>query len=129
MIKTAPQLVAEAKAGIKEVPISELEQQRAHQIVIIDVREPQEYAQGFVPGAINLPRGILETSLTELPQVKGAESPLEELAERELYLYCRSGARSALATESLMRMGFDKVYSVDGGFEAWKKADLRIETP
>lgn len=129
MIKSAPQLVAEAKQRIKEVHISTLEQQLAHPIIVLDVREPDEYRQGFIPGALNLPRGILETSLTNLPQARGAEAPLEELAEQDMYLYCRSGARSALAAESLMRMGFTRVYSVEGGFEAWKKANLRIETP
>ncbi|MBN7824809.1 rhodanese-like domain-containing protein [Bowmanella dokdonensis] len=128
-MKTAPQLVEEVKQGIKEVPVTTLENQLAHKIVLIDVREPDEYLQGFIPGAVNLPRGILETSLTTLPQAKGAEAPLDELAQHEIYLYCRSGARSALATESLMRMGFNRVYSVAGGFEAWKKADLRIEMP
>lgn len=129
MIKSAPQLIAEAKRHIQEVSISQLEQQLAHQVVILDVREPDEFKQGFIPGAVNLPRGMLEMNLSNLPQVKGAEAPLEELADMDVYLYCRSGARSALAAESMMRMGFTKVYSVEGGFEAWKKADLRIELP
>ncbi|MDF2180086.1 rhodanese-like domain-containing protein [Aliiglaciecola sp. CAU 1673] len=129
MIKSAVQLIAEAKRKISEVQVTDLEAQLAHQIVILDVREPDEFRQGFIPGAVNLPRGMLEMNLANLPQVKGAETPLEELAQMDVYLYCRSGARSALATESMMRMGFTRVYSVDGGFEAWKKADLRIELP
>ncbi|AWL12472.1 Thiosulfate sulfurtransferase GlpE [Saliniradius amylolyticus] len=127
MIKSAPEIVADVKKHINEVPVTTLEQQLAHDVMIIDVREPGEYEQGFVPGAVNLPRGVLEMKIASLAE--GAEAPLDELAQKDIYLYCRSGARSALAAESLQRMGFNKVYSVDGGFEAWKKAELKVEHP
>ena len=89
---------------------------------IIDVREPAEFATGHIPTAVNMPRGVLEMQLPQHPAVaehKDAVVALTELAAQPLYLICRSGARSALAVESLQRMGFRDLYSIAGGMQAW----------
>lgn len=76
---------------------------------LIDVRMPEEFAQGHIPGAINIP---LETIVDEKPET------LKE-AEQVLLLYCHGGSRSKKAAERLVRMGYTKVYCF-GGIDTWK---------
>jgi rhodanese-related sulfurtransferase len=129
-MKTAQQLVAEAKAVIQEVSINELQQALTQdsETILIDVREPAEFSQQHIFGAVNYPRGVLEMNIHNHPKVaaSGCEPAvaLSQLAAQPVYLICRSGARSALAAESLQRMGFSKVYSVAGGMQAWLDAGL-----
>lgn len=132
-MKTAQQLVAEAKAVIQEVSIEQLAQHLTQHPapLLIDVRESAEFSQQHISAAINYPRGILEMQLANHPAVAAsgcdAEVALAQLAAQPLYLICRSGARSALAAESLQRMGFTQVYSVAGGMQAWLAANLPVK--
>lgn len=119
MIKSAAQLVQEMKDTIKEVSVEELAVHLANDIVLIDVRESEEFSSGHIPGAVNFPRGVLEMKLQMHPEFKDAEFPLEEMSKLDMYVICRSGARSALATESLQKMGFTNVFSVAGGMTEW----------
>lgn len=133
-MKTSQQLVAEAKQLINEVNIEDLAQVTGKaESVVIDVREPAEYSAGHISQAVNLPRGVLEFQLSSLPQVAGAscapEVALEQLRQKPVYLICRSGGRSALAALSLQQMGFEKVYSVAGGMNAWNEAGNPVTTP
>ena len=129
-MKTSQQLVAEAKAAIKEVSINDLHNALSAdaETVLIDVREPAEFAQHHIVGAVNYPRGVLEMNIHNHPKVASSgcapDMALAQLAQSPLYLICRSGARSALAAESLQRMGFTQVYSVAGGMQAWLDAGL-----
>lgn len=129
-MKTAQQLVAEAKAVIQEVSIADLQQALTldSETILVDVREPAEFSQQHIVGAVNYPRGVLEMNIHNHPKVaaSGCEPAvaLSQLATQPVYLICRSGARSALAAESLQRMGFGKVYSVAGGMQAWLDAGL-----
>ncbi|KKO44007.1 sulfurtransferase [Arsukibacterium ikkense] len=131
-MKTAQQLVAEAKATIQEVNLEQLSHylQLHAEPRLIDVREPAEFAQGHIAGAVNYPRGVLEMQLANHPAVAAsgcaADVALAQLAAEPLYLICRSGARSALATESLQRMGFTQVYSVAPGMQGWLDAQLPV---
>jgi len=85
--------------------------------VVVDVRTPQEFSEGHVPGAINVP----------LDQVDPLDEQLRSLgAGKPLYLICRSGRRSAEAADKLAVAGFD-VRNVTGGTEAWKAAGLPVE--
>jgi rhodanese-related sulfurtransferase len=132
-MKTAQQLVAQAKAVIKEVSINELNAALTAdaETVLVDVREPAEFAQQHITGAVNYPRGVLEMNIHNHPKVAASgcapEMALAQLAQSPLYLICRSGARSALAAESLQRMGFSQVYSVAGGMQAWLDAGLAVK--
>ncbi|MGX5913703.1 rhodanese-like domain-containing protein [Aliidiomarina sp. Khilg15.8] len=125
-MKTAQQLVAEAKGKITEASIEELAA-AGEDALVIDIREPTEYADGHIARAINLPRGVLEFQLAGHPAVApsgtDAEQALQQLQSRPVYLICRSGGRSALAAESLQAMGLAKVFSVAGGMQAWQDAD------
>ncbi|RUO33127.1 rhodanese-like domain-containing protein [Aliidiomarina soli] len=122
-MKTAQQLVAEAKQAIVECSVDELAQVTESDALIIDIREPAEYSDHHIKEAINLPRGVLEFQLANHPSVaaSGCEPmvALEQLKARPTYLICRSGGRSALAAESLQKMGLEKVFSVAGGMQAW----------
>ena len=132
-MKTSQQLIAEAKAAIKEVTINDLHAafSRDAETVLVDVREPAEFAQQHIVGAVNYPRGVLEMNIHNHPKVAASgcapDMALAQLAQSPLYLICRSGARSALAAESLQRMGFTNVYSVAGGMQAWLDAGLAIK--
>lgn len=78
--------------------------------VFIDVREPDEHAQGAIPGARFIPRGVLERDIASLVPDTG----------QALIVYCSGGMRSALATATLLDMGYDDVSSLAGGFDRWK---------
>lgn len=87
-MKTAHDLVTDAKSQITEVPITEAEQAAREADVVIDVREADEYAAGHVRGALHISRGILEFKLSNTP----------ELTQRDLniVLYCKTSGRAAL---------------------------------
>ena len=113
------QLVDLIRAQITEIDAEDLETRLGEDLFIIDVRETDEHAQGAIPGARLLPRGILEGNIhTALPA-----------PDAELVLYCAGGARSALATKSLQDMGYSNVSSLAGGFTAWKAAGRLWEQP
>lgn len=120
MAATPHELVVEAKAHIKEVT-TEGAQLALCQSVVVDVREPEEVALGHLPGAINIPRGVLEFKIGTLPQTKEASAPI--------LLYCRSGGRSALAAVQLQKLGYSNVVSMAGGFDAWSAEDRLTDRP
>src|SRR5579864_551433 len=101
MLTTAP--------VVQEIDVDTLES-RSAETMLLDVREPEEYEQGHVPGAINLPQADLVSRLDELPH----NCPLA--------LICRSGARSLRAAQFLRQVGFEQVMNVQGGTEAWRAA-------
>ena len=112
-------LVAQAKKLIQEIKPEALREYLDDDLVIIDVREVDEFTQGSIPGAINIPRGVLEFELSRHPALNCNPHPVVSKPEQPIYLYCRSGGRSALAAASLQSMGFANVCSLAGGFDAW----------
>jgi rhodanese-related sulfurtransferase len=107
-------IVQEARANITECSVVELKDKLASdpKAVLIDVREESEFAAGHVPNAVHLSKGILERDIeTRYPDPSTA-----------LYLLCGGGYRSALAADSLRKMGYLQVTSVDGGWKAWTDA-------
>ncbi|WP_298888675.1 rhodanese-like domain-containing protein [uncultured Serinicoccus sp.] len=93
-------------SDIPSIPVTEL----ADDAVVVDVREPEEWAAGHAPGAIHLPLGDIPARIDELPETSAS-----------LPVVCRSGGRSGRAVEWLVQQGFD-VVNVDGGMQAWSRA-------
>lgn len=92
--------------------------------LIIDVRNENEYEDGFIPGAINVPRGLIEFRIwKEL----GFPGPVD--MNRQMTLYCATGGRCALATKALMDLGFTNVTSADMRFAEWVKAGHPVAKP
>jgi rhodanese-related sulfurtransferase len=117
-MKTGAQLVAEAKARIKEVTPQEVldMQKRGESITLLDVRDLQEVNLGKIPGTLHISRGNLETKVeAQIPR------------DANVVIYCASGNRSAFAAEVMKTMGYDKVASMSGGFRGWVEAGGDVE--
>lgn len=116
---TFQSLVEEAKSHIREMNPQEFKKLAAgtEKYALIDVREDNEWAAGHAAGAIHISRGILE---------KAIESSVPQKDAR-IVLYCHSGSRSALAADTLQKMGYTKVYSLAGGFTAYQNLGLPVE--
>lgn len=117
-------LVAAARRAIAEINAEQLLALQAAGAPVVDVREPAEYASGHLPGAVNIPRGVLEFEIDGHPAVNCVTAPALAHRERPLVLYCRSGGRSALAAEALQRLGFSAVHSLAGGVQGWTGVGL-----
>ena len=116
--KSYQQIVDEALRTVPEVSPADLQSRLSggEQIVVIDVREPEEFARGKIPGAYTIPRGVLEMQVDgRLPR------------ESTVVLYCGAGGRSALAAKSLTDMGYEKVENLQGGWGAWMQSGLPVE--
>ena len=110
-------LVAEAKKKITEIsPTEAAEKSKRGEAVIIDVREKDEWDEEHIPDAIHMSRGTIELDIEEkVPDLNAM-----------IVCHCGGGGRSALAAESLQKMGYKNVRSMGGGFKAWKAAGLPI---
>ena len=114
------ELLQQTKARIREVDTAEAEQEIAKPgTVLLDVREPDEYDQGAVPGAIHIPRGHLESQVESKITDKSAP----------VVVYCAGGTRSAFAAETLTQLGYTDVVSVAGGFNKWKNEGRNWKVP
>lgn len=108
-------LVADAKKNITEISPTDTElKSKSDNVVIVDVREKDEWDEERIPDAIHLSRGTIEWKIEEkIPD-----------PNTTIICHCGGGGRSALAAESLQKMGYKNVRSMAGGFKAWKAADL-----
>ena len=113
-------LVNDAKSRIREVTVAETQRRmRENQDAkLIDVREDHEWETAHAAGAIHLGKGTIERDIETAVPEKNAE----------LILYCGGGYRSALAADALQRMGYTNIFSMAGGWKAWKEADGEVET-
>ena len=126
-MKTVQDLVAAAKARIREIDHAELAALRAKGAPLVDVREPREFAEGRIPGAVNIPRGVLEFEVDGHPAVNCIKDPALSHRELPVILSCRSGARSALAAAALKDLGFAEPVSLAGGFMGWTSSGRSVE--
>ncbi len=103
-------LVDATRPGVREIDAAELPARLAANpdALLIDVREDAEWAAGHIAGAIHLGKGVIERDI---------EATVAD-RDRELFLYCGGGYRSVLAADALQRMGYRKLWSVDGGWRA-----------
>lgn len=126
MTLSANDLVTAARQRIREIPAVEVQAPPMGECVLIDVREPDEYAAGHLPGAINLPRGVLEFRIEAHPAMACVTSESLAVKSRPLVVYCLTGGRAALAADSLQQLGFSRVSSLAGGITAWREAGLPV---
>jgi molybdopterin/thiamine biosynthesis adenylyltransferase/rhodanese-related sulfurtransferase len=115
MAKSSKSILDEARAEIKEITVEDARRMLEKPgTVVIDVREGEEWRQGHLPQALGIPRGFLELRIEE--KVSDRKTPL--------IMQCASGTRSLLAARTLREMGYENLYNLQGGFNAWKQAGL-----
>jgi rhodanese-related sulfurtransferase len=112
-------LVNDAKSRVREVSVAETQQRMRENkdATLVDVREDNEWNEAHAAGAIHLGKGIIERDIERTVPDKDAE----------LILYCGGGYRSALASDVLQKMGYTNVFSMAGGWKAWKESGGEIE--
>ncbi len=115
---TTEEMVAEAKESICEVTVSEAKELLDKGgYLFLDCREPKEYKMGHIPGAVNIPRGLLEFKIVNKVPDKNTN----------IVMYCKKGSRGCLAACTLCQMGYENVMNMDGGWLAWEKAGYPVE--
>src|SRR5262247_2245326 len=115
MAKTSKNILDEARSQIKQIDIDEARRlMEKPAAVLIDVREPDEWRQGHISSAIAISRGFLELRVEE--KVPDHKTPI--------IVQCASGTRSLLAARTLRELGYENVYNLTGGFNAWKDRGL-----
>lgn len=121
MAMTGHDFVVEAKAQIKEISADQAVGFVQQGITVLDVREGEEYLAGHLPGAIHIPRGVLEFKVHLVPQTadKG----------KTILVYCKTGGRSALSALALQRMGYTQIVSLAGGFDQWTAGGRPVDKP
>jgi len=113
------EMVAKARAAIKVVSAEDVKAaiENKEKVVILDVRDPSEYAAGHLPGAVNVSRGTLEFGIWGKVSDQNAK----------MYVYCKTAGRSALATKTLNDLGYKNAVLMDAQFEDWIKAGYPVE--
>lgn len=111
------QIVDDAKSRVREVSVDETLARMPQGAVLIDVREDNEFNAAHAKDAVHMGRGIIERDIVQTYPDKNTE----------LILYCGGGFRSALAGDMLQKMGYTNVWSMAGGWSAWKNANAPIE--
>ena len=109
-------LVNDAKKRVKETNVADMKRRMdgGEKIALVDVREESEWAQGHLPGAMHLGKGIIERDIEQhVPDTNA-----------KIVLYCGGGFRSALTADNLQKMGYTNVESMDGGWKGWIGAGL-----
>jgi molybdopterin/thiamine biosynthesis adenylyltransferase/rhodanese-related sulfurtransferase len=120
MSPSGADVLRQIKTQIDEVDPSEARQQLSNGAVLVDVREPEEWATGHIPGAKHVPKSYLES------RIEGAVPNRDQ----HVILYCASGNRSAWATRTLVEdLGYEHVESMTGGFTLWKDRGYEVEVP
>ncbi len=115
----AEDFVKEAKENIIEVNINQAKNLLEEGALVLDVREPNEYATGYIVNAINVPRGVLEFKIKE--HIDDSDKSISIL------VYCKTGGRGALAVNTLKLMGYQQVVSLHGGLDSWMSVGNLIE--
>jgi len=120
MSPSGAEVLRQIKSRIEEVDPAAVHEQVGNGAVIVDVREPEEWAAGHIPGALHVPKSYFES------RIEGAVPD----RERHVVLYCASGNRSAWAARTLIEdLGYEHVESMTGGFTLWKDRGYEVQTP
>jgi rhodanese-related sulfurtransferase len=116
--KTMSDFVSDAMGRISEIAVEEVQKKLrdGETVLLVDVREGEEFQRGHVPGAMLVPRGVLE----------GVAPRVLPDRDAEIVAYCGSGQRSALAADTLQQMGYTRVRSMAGGFRDWQQSGAPV---
>lgn len=128
MLVPPAELVGRVKATIKECSVADARNCASEDTLLIDIRELAEFERGHIPGAVLLPRGLLEFEIHGLVERHRANPDIAP-EDQPIVLYCGTGGRSALAAETMARLGYRNVRSMSGGLVAWSEARLPVDTP
>ena len=121
MSRSGAEVIREIKSKVEEVDPAQVSEHLGNGIVLIDVRDSNEWDAGHIPGARHVPRGYLES------RIEGIAGPDRS---QEIVLYCASGQRSALAAHTLEELlGYENVKSMTGGITLWKDRGYKVEVP
>lgn len=118
MARTYHELVEELRPGVVEVTLDDLAE-NPDAVVLVDIRESDEYRMGAIPGSVFVPRGVLESGIVD--HVGDFD--------QEIVLYCATGHRSVLAAHALGQLGYSNVASLAGGIEEWKARAAQGDLP
>ncbi len=123
--KKAADLVADAKAQVENLGVDDVAKEQAGGALVVDIRDaPELEATGRIPGAVHVPRGMLEFRADPTsPYHQEGFDP-----DQRVILHCASGGRSAMAAVRLKEMGYTNVAHLDGGFKAWSEAGRPVES-
>lgn len=105
--------------ALRHIDVQQAQQMKSQGALLVDVREPDEYAGGHAPGSVLIPVGQLGKRLKEL----------DGYQNKPVVLICRSGRRSVAAAEILQKAGFGEIRNVMGGMLAWERAGLPVVQP
>jgi rhodanese-related sulfurtransferase len=114
---TAPAAAAAAVAPMSQEALLEHQSRHPDHLLVLDVRTPQEYAEGHVPGAVNVPYGQLASRLAEIPK------------DKDVVLYCKSGRRAGIAADVLAANGYTRLSHLEGDMPAWAAKGHAVEKP
>ena len=112
-------IVQDAKSRIRELTVDQVKAKldRGERFCLVDVREESEWSKDHLPQATFLGKGIIERDIEQRMPDTGTE----------IILYCGGGFRSALAADNLQKMGYNNVYSMDGGIRDWREKHYPLE--
>src|SRR5260370_41369412 len=119
IMRRARQQVPEWTPAQANEALSRPGKEKQDEIVLVDVREKNEWDEGYIPGALHVPRGFLELRIEEGVPDKS----------KKVLLYCAGGTRSMYAGLTLKQMGYEDVVSMSGGFGQWKNSGLPFKKP
>ena len=116
-VATAPASAAAAVAPMSQEALLEHQSRHPDHLFVLDVRTPQEYAEGHVPGAVNVPYDQLASRLAEVPK------------DKDVVLYCKSGRRAGIAADVLAANGYMRLSHLEGDMPAWIAKGRPVEKP
>jgi rhodanese-related sulfurtransferase len=129
MATSLMEMLQEARKNVRELAVQEAAKNLAgRDVLLVDVREASEFDRGHIPGAVNIPRGILEIKAD--PGSPGADPELVGQRDASVLLYClrAPSARSILAAQTLLAMGYSNVAALEGGLLSWRDQGLPVES-